>query len=41
MNKSKHRVANIAFLKPDFEILFFFNTLGDFENKKKLNTHRH
>ena len=29
------RVANLAFLKPDFEILAFFNALGFFENQKK------
>jgi len=28
------RVANLAFLKPDFEIQAFFDALGFFENKK-------
>jgi len=29
------RVANLAFWKPEFEILAFFNTFGFFGNKKK------
>ena len=29
------RVANLAFLKPDFEILFFLNTFGFFRKSEK------
>jgi len=29
------RIANLAFLKPDFEILAFFNSLGVFDFQKQ------
>jgi len=34
MNQSKLRVANLASLKPDFEIVAFFNALGFFQNQQ-------
>jgi len=37
MNKSKHRVANLAFLSQILKFCFFFNMLGDFENKNRQN----
>jgi len=40
MNQSKHRVANLAFVKLDFEIRAFFNALVFFENLAGLFSNR-